>query len=580
MVLTLIAWVGLAAWYLYDRSANIRWLSLSDTDDNMRLMQVRGLLAGQGWYDLRQYRLNPPMGFDIHWSRLVDLPLAGLILFFRLFTTDTWAERLACGVAPLVPLAVAMLGLGAAVRRLVHPLAWPLAIVLMVGAAALMQMFMPDRIDHHGWQLALLSLTVAGLCDPRGRRGGLVVGLASAASLTIGLELLPFAAMAGAITALRWVWDRDEAGRLNAYALSLAAGALTGFLLFASQANRVLRCDALTPVWLSAVVGAALLLLVAARVNPASRGARLVAVLAAGGAVAAGFAILFPQCLGRPEQVSPELARNWLNNVREAKPLYRHPFRMAFPIAALPVAGLIGAIVAAVRSWRAEGPTDRSVGWAAVALFTAFAVAMLAWQARAGPASQLLAIPGAAALIWLLVPVTLGSPSPVVRVLGSAGAFVLASGLFAGLIVKYLPVDRPSPYTLRVNRAGARCNTIPAMAPLDRYPAQTVFTFNDLGPRLITLTHHRAIAGPYHRNGDAILDVQHAFGRAPSEARAIMRRHGATMLLVCPNMAESTNYRARNKGGFYDRLARGEKFDWLAPLPLPARSPFRLYRIS
>ena len=62
--------------------------------------------------------------------------------------------------------------------------------------------------------------------------------------------------------------------------------------------------------------------------------------------------------------------------------------------------------------------------------------------------------------------------------------------------------------------------TIAALAPLDRYPAQTIFTFVDLGPRLITLTHHDAIAGPYHRNGDAILDVQHAFGRSPDEARA------------------------------------------------------------
>ena len=41
---------------------------------------IRALLDGQGWFDLRNYRLNPPGGFDIHWSRLVDLPIAGLIL--------------------------------------------------------------------------------------------------------------------------------------------------------------------------------------------------------------------------------------------------------------------------------------------------------------------------------------------------------------------------------------------------------------------------------------------------------------------------------------------------------------------
>ena len=593
--LVLIAWGAVALWFLVDRWGAIRWLALGDTDDNMRLMQVRAWLNGQGWYDLRQYRLDPPRGFDIHWSRIVDLPLAGLILFFRLFTSDAWAERLACGVAPLLPLSLAMLGLAATARRLVAPLAWPLALVFLVGAAATMLMFMPERIDHHGWQLAMLSLTVAGLCDPSGGRGGAIVGIASAVSLTIWLEMLPYAAMAGAIVALQWVWAgtgpaRDRAReRLAVYALALGGGSAAGFAAFASQANRVPRCDALTPVWLSVTVAAGALLFALAWANPARRGVRLGLAVVAGAVIAAGFAHFFPQCLGRPEQVSPELARNWLNNVKEAKPIYKHPFRTAFPIAALPVVGLIGAVLAAARARRQAN----AVGWAAVALFTAFACLMLLWQARAGPAAQLLAIPGAVALAWLLLPWLLGNSSVLVRVFGTAAAFLLVSGWFAGLmlkpfslnlfghqIVNYLPPDRPSAYTQRVNRATGRCLTIPAMAPLDRYPAQTVFTFVDLGPRLITLTRHRAIAGPYHRNGEAILDVQHAFGRSPDEAHAIMRRHGATLLLVCPDMAESTVYRARNPGGFYDRLARGERPAWLTPLPLPAGSPFRLFRIG
>jgi hypothetical protein len=587
--LVLLAWAATVAWYLFDRWGAIRWLGLGDTDDNMRLMQVRAWLGGQGWYDLRQYRLNPPAGFDIHWSRIVDLPLAGLILFFRLFTSNAWAERLACGIAPLLPLSLAMIGLAATSRRLVSPLAWPLALVFLLGTSATMLMFMPERIDHHGWQLAMLSLTVAGLCDPNGRRGGALVGVASAVSLSIGLELLPYAAMAGAIIALQWVWQREGRDRLAVYALSIGGGSAAGFVAFASNANQVLRCDALTPVWLSVMVAAGALLFVLSWINPARREVRLGLAVVAGAAIAAGFAHFFPQCLGRPEQVSPELARNWLDNVKEAKPIYKHPFRTAFPIVALPVIGLIGAGLAA---WRARRQAN-AVGWAAVALFTAFACLMLLWQARAGPAAQLLAVPGATALAWVLLPWLLGSRLALVRVFGTAAAFLVVSGLFAGLLLKpftidllgyqlfnYLPPDRPSAYTQRVNHATGRCMTLPALAPLDRYPAQTIFTFVDLGPRLITLTHHDAIAGPYHRNGDAILDVQHAFSRSPAEAHAIMKRHGATLLLVCPDMAESTIYRARNPGQFYDRLAHGETFDWLAPLPLPRGSPFRLFRIN
>ncbi|SFP86123.1 hypothetical protein [Sphingomonas rubra] len=576
LLLVLVAWVAVAGWYVFDRWTMIRWLSLGDTDDNMRLMQVRAWMAGQGWYDLRQYRMDPPAGFDIHWSRIVDLPIAGLILFFRLFTSPSWAERLAVGVAPLLPLGVTMVALAATARRLVGPLAWPFALVVLVtSASTTMLMFMPERIDHHNWQLAALAVTVAGLCDPRMARGGALVGLATAFSLSIGLEMLPYAAMAGAIITLRWVWDAGEARRLATYAVTLGGGGAAGFAAFASYANRALRCDALTPVWLSVVVVAGALLLLLALASPRRPAARLLIALAAAAAIALGFALAFPQCLGRPEQVSPELARTWLDNVKEAKPLYKHPFRVAFPIAALPVIGLIGAAVA---TWRARR-TSSVVGWAAVALFTAFAVAMLGWQARAASAAQLLAIPGAAALAALLLPWLLRRSLPVM-IGGIAIGFVLVTGMFAGLLIKWFPIDPPSAYTRRINGATGECMRTSRLLALNRIPKATMFTFVDLGPRLITVTHHDAIAGPYHRNGTAILDVQHAFSRSPAQARAIMARHGATMLLVCPDMAESTIYRARNPGGFYDQLAHGRRFAWLQPVPLRRGLPYRLYRIA
>jgi hypothetical protein len=78
--IVLAAWLVACAWFMIEKWSSIRFFFLPDTDDNMRMMQVRGLLHGQGWFDLRQYRMNPPWGANIHWSRLVDLPIAGLIL--------------------------------------------------------------------------------------------------------------------------------------------------------------------------------------------------------------------------------------------------------------------------------------------------------------------------------------------------------------------------------------------------------------------------------------------------------------------------------------------------------------------
>ncbi|PCG09837.1 hypothetical protein COA17_05685 [Sphingomonas ginsenosidimutans] len=574
--LTLAAWLAIMAWYLVQRWPAIQWLSLGDTDDNMRLMQVRAWLAGQGWFDLRNYRLNPPGGFDIHWSRLVDLPIAALILLFRPIVGAVEAEKLACGIAPMLPMGVTLVALGATLRRLVAPLAWPLGIALFLATTVCRGMYMPERIDHHGWQLAMLAVTVAGLCDPARARGGALVGIATAVSFTIGLEMLPYAAMAGAIITLSWIWDVAERPRLAAYALTLGGGIAAGYAGFTSYANRVLRCDALTPVWMSTLVLAAALLLALAWWSPRRAGLRLASAIVAGAAVAAFFAHTFPQCLGRPEQVSPELYDSWLSHVREAKPIYAHPLRIALPIVALPLIGLIGAAIATIRARR----DARLLGWACVALFGAFAALMLLWQARAGPAAQLLAIPGAAALIWAMVPWLIAPRHRVAKAAAAVAAFAVLSGSMVPVVIRWFAIDPPKPYVQRVNRATGRCLTIPAMAPLNRWPAQTMFTFVDLGPRLITLTHHRAVAGPYHRNGDAILDVHHAFERSPEEARAIMKRHGATILLICPNMTESTNYRAEAPKGFYSQLAHGARFDWLEPVAVPGPSPFRAFRIE
>ena len=574
--LTLIAWAVIAVWFVANGWNSIRWLSLSDTDDNMRLMQVRALLGGQDWYDLRQYRMNPPIGVNIHWTRVVDLPIAGLILLFRPFVGAFWAERLACGIAPLLPMSVAMAALAFSVRRLVSAYAWPLAIIFLLMCTTTLLMFMPERIDHHGWQLASLAVTVAGLVDPARRRGGTLVGIASAFSLAIGLEMLPYAAGAGAIIGLRWVWDRAEAPRMIVYGGCLAVGCTLGYLGFASYANAVLRCDALTPVWLSVMVAAGGLLMLLGALSPASRAARLGLAIGAGALIISGFAGFFPQCLGRPEQVSPELQRNWLDNIREAKPVYTHAFKTYFPVIMLPIIGVIGAAVA---TWRAR--RDPSfVAWASVLLFTLMSGGLLLWQSRAGPAAQMLGIPGAVALAWIVLPWCLNSQSMLVRVFGTVGGFLIVSGAFAGFVVKYLPADKPESQTKTVNRASASCPSYTALKPLDHLPAQTIFTFIDLGPRLITVTHHNAVAGPYHRNGGAILDVQHAFGGTPDQFRAIARAHGARLLLICPNMAESTVYRARNKGGFYDRLADGQVPAWLTPIAMPKRSPLKLWRIE
>jgi hypothetical protein len=571
----LLFWLATAALLLYTRWGAINAFALGDTDDNMRIMQVRDLLAGQGWYDLRQYRLNPPSGADIHWSRLVDLPIAGIKLALAPLVGGAAAEKAAVAIAPLLPMGVAMAAVAATARRLIAPTAFALAIAILLCGHSARGMWAPLRIDHHGWQLALLAISVAALSDPKRGRAGAVLGAASALSLVIGLEMLLYLALIGGILVLMWVRDPGGGRRLATYGASLAGGSALGFLLFASYANRAPVCDALSPVWLSVVATGGAMAVGLAFLAPASWKLRLAAAAVAGAALATGFALAWPHCLGRLEGASPELVRLWLGNVREARPLYLHGYAIAISIAALPVAGLIGY---AVMLWRHRRDEAKLIPWAATAAPALLGAALLLWQSRAGPAAQLLAVPGATALAWLAVGRIFASRLLLVRVLGTVLAFLLVSGILAQQALRLFPQKRGAGMKA-VDTANRLCPTLWALKPVARVPRGYVLTFVDLGPRLITVTHHDAVAGPYHRNGRDIIDVMRAF-RGPAEAaHAMIERRRIDYVLICPGLSESTVYASQAKTGFYMQLVRGKAPGWLAPVPLPTKSPYRMWRV-
>ena len=575
-LLLLLTWLAYCAWLIFARWNYITGFVLSDTDDNMRISQVRALLAGQDWYDLRQYKMNWPDGANMHWSRLVDLPLAGLILLGRLFLTGPQAEQMAVALAPLVPLALLLGSLSLTVRRLVAPAAWPLAIACLFFAGSTMGMFQPTRIDHHNWQLALLALAIAGIADPKRARGGATLGIATALSLAIGLEMLIYLALGGMAMTLFWIRDRDQRRRLATYAAALAGGTGIAFLIFASNANRLPVCDALSPVWLSdALLGGALLLALAAW-SPGKWQWRLGGAAVAGLAVAAFHAIAWPHCLSRLEGVSPELYDLWLSHVREARPVWRHGWRTASFILGLPAAGLIGW---GLLAWMARRDWERLERVLAAMVPAAVALALLFWQTRTGPAAQMLAIPGAVALVWTLAPRTFRSKNTLVRVFGTSLVVLAGLGAAVPLVVDNIPKKQSTAREKSIAGANNNCPSLWAMKPVAQQPKGIVFTFGDLAPRLITVTHHRSVIGPYHRNEEQILDMMHAFRGSPEQARGILAKYKANYLLICPMLSQSTVFKAEAPKGFYAQLAEGRVPAWLVPIDLGPENPMKMWRV-
>jgi hypothetical protein len=543
----------------------------------MRMMQVRALLHGQGWFDLRQYRLNPPFGADIHWSRLVDLPIAGLILLFQPFVGGPKAQVIAAGVAPMLPYLVLLFGIALTARRLIDPRAYWLPIIALTLTGLTNSMFMPERIDHHGWQLALLSVSIAGLADPKRIRGGLTLGISTALSLAIGLEMIIYLAIAGAAVALFWVADVRERARALAYSVSLGGGTAFSFLVFASYANRAPVCDALSPVWLSSMLVASALLLILAWRSPTDWKARLGMAAGAGIILAAFYVLMWPNCLTRLENVSPEVQYLWLSHVREARPVYKHGWQLASMILAIPVTGAIGW---ALLAWHNRVDADRFRRTIGAALPGLVATLLLFWQTRTGPAAQLMTVVGAVAIVWVLAPLFDRSRNPLLRSVGVIAVAIVGFGAIVPFALKMIPGTKMTPREIQVERANRMCNYIGSFRPIALLPKGVVFTWVDLAPRLITVTHHDSIMGPYHRNGEQIADTMLAFRGSADQAHRIFDKYRSDYLLTCPDSSTTTIFMSEAPKGFYGQLQRGQVPKWLIPVQLPANSPFRMWKIS
>src|SRR5450759_2614217 len=199
------------------------------TDDAMRLVQVRDLISGQGWFDLFQHRLDPP-GASMHWSRVVDVPLAALILLLRPLIGTHGAETMTLFLWPLLLLAAALVLVAAIARQMSSSVtnSQITAVVLAVLSAPALIHFRPGAIDHHNAQIVLLLALVLLTSQieqsaVKAALGGPVASL----SLAIGIEMLPaIAAISLAVFGLL-IWRGASVSRqVGAFGTALAAASV------------------------------------------------------------------------------------------------------------------------------------------------------------------------------------------------------------------------------------------------------------------------------------------------------------------------------------------------------------------
>lgn len=559
----LIAWVIASLIFVMIGAKDIGILRFSDPDDAMRLLQVRDWLAGQSWWDVAQHRFNHGH-FPMHWSRLVDLPLAGILLVATPLLGEPVATRFAMTVVPLLLLLATMLLLVQITRRTAGFEAARYAALLTPLTLPLVAQMRPLRIDHHGWQVLLALVAVTCLLHRPSARLGALAGLALAALLTISIEGLPIAASIGAVAALAWVWRPERRSFLLAMMWFLAVAAIALHLITRGPGFFQPACDAMSPPWLLTLAVAAISTTAAVFIGRSTTIARLVSLTAAGAVTGAVLILYAPQCLSGPFATLPPLAYEmWYLNVLEGRPVWQQPFYQAFVTMAVPVVGLIATCAA----W-SRADAERKPRWTILLVLLTAATGVTVFVDRAGATANALAIPGTAGMLLALLMRARTIPNVAVRTAATAAALIIASPAYLAVagLAWARSGDPAWEHRTALSEAGKTCLTITDVRSVAELPPGLIFAPLDVGPEILATTQHRAIGAGYHRSPGPMTTIIRTFAAGPEHARRTILASGADYVALCPGLSETELYRRKFPGGFSAQLERGERFDWLQPV--------------
>lgn len=555
---------------------------IADTDDAMRLVEVRDLLGGQGWYDLTQQRLNTPYGASMHWSRLIDAPIAGLILILRPIL-GAGAETGAAYAWPLIML-LGLLWLSAKLSiRLAGPDGLLPGLALPAFSLVTLADFPPGRFDHHAAQIVLLLVmalsTVHALERPR---RAVWAGMAAAVAIAIGIESLPGVVSAILAFGLLWLIDGRRAAALRWFGLAFA-GASVACLAAALPPDRWLvpACDAISSVYAVAALGTGAAFTALSLLRLGSWRSRLIAGIVGGIAIVAIVAGLFPQCLRGPyAALDPWLVQNWLDRIEEAQPTHIAILNNPVYVIAVSIPALLALAVTA--SALIRGDAAQRQKWIAYACFLAIAVVVALVQVRAGRFATSLAVPAGATLIVAARALYLRRSS-IGSILGLVGSWIgfagLGLALIAGTAMALATPDDPAPVAGTAALDEADCRQPAAFTALAALPATRIMSPIDLGSHILLFTPHAVVAAPYHRNQDGVRDAFRFFNQPVAEARQILANRGISQVVICPAMPEMRVMSGAAPDSFVRLLEAGELPGWLTETSPPG-STLRIFSIA
>jgi len=565
-------WVALTTGVLVAASAALSGpglsQSLGDTDDAVRLLTVRELLGGASLFDTTLTRIGAPDPLVSHWSRLIDVPLALLMLLLRPLLGPETAELAARALWPLALFAGLALVVAREAKRQGGTWAMGITLSLVMIMPLAMVQFRPGRIDHHNAQIlcavAGLLLLRRAVEEPRaGWMAGLFLGL----GLAVGYEgialVVPILALAAAISLVA-----PTVGRGPMHAAIATSATLLGALLVTTAPSRlaIVACDALSlNLVLLAAAGAMSLWTVSVLRLPLA--GRLGVAGAGMGFGLLVYGALEPACLAGPfGQVDPAIKPIWLDHVVETQSL----FQLAAQHLDAGVPAFV-VLIAGVAAQLALLHIERTPAALVATATTLLATLLGLWQIKLMPyALWLAAVP-----IGVLVARLQANPLTTAHALRGLMALLLLITFSDSLAALAMPAkDDTAPKP--VNHQQDACYRTDNVKKLAQLPAGLVAASTDLGPYIAALTPHSVVAAPYHRIPKGILAAHAILAGDADAARATVRRLGVRYIAIC-----TTNMDTGGKptaGSFRTRLLASDVPAWLTEVK-PGVDNLRIWQV-
>jgi hypothetical protein len=559
-----LVWLAVVAYLVYDP------FDFLIADDALRLVQVRDLLAGQNWFDLVQHRLQPPEGLAMHWSRLIDAPIAAISYVF--------GEQAMLFIWPSLLVGAFLFAALYSARRLSQSIA--LLPVLLVSALCLVPLsyFIPGSIDHHNVQM-ILALAMAGaiLRPLEATEPAIIAALCAGLMMAIGLETLPYLVVGLAVVSIGWAFGFSKTAPVAMFGLSFAAFTVLVWVTQTDVQQQLAVCDMLSPVYVWPIMAGGLGLALSAYAGKNVSYLGRFGLLFITGLVALGFFIwINPVCLAGPmAQVPLDLQERWLSTVSEAQPV-SSMWRLK-PDVAVERYGppLFALVVAAVLAWR--HPAQR-YGLTVLLALLMSACAVSAVQLRGTLFAHIYTIPiFSFAIHHARAHYNANQKSPT-AIAAIAFALLTYQPLFFTMVSTFFalpngreaaqsaaaPQDTPASVLTEVDRECAGSDVREAISRLGTGLVAAPLFYN---PQLLEMGHVSVIAGQYHRATGAIFDVLKLFEDGPQYEREVLSRWKPDYLVLCLTNNDTLDVTRKNPASLSARLKTGDVPDWLMALP-------------